>query len=46
MLSDYDPHVVYAESKDKVSLDDEDDSKLIGDKVEKEITNGRSKKKK
>lgn len=46
VLSDYDPHVFYAESKDKVSLDEEDDSDLAGDNNDKGKVNGHSKKKK
>lgn len=48
-LSDYDPHVFYAESKDKISLDEDlEDSELDEiDQVDKEfLKNGRPKKKK
>lgn len=48
-LSDYDPHVFYAESKDKISLDEDlEESDLDEiDKVDKEFPkNGRPKKKK
>jgi hypothetical protein len=46
-LSNYDPYVFYAESKDKLSLDDED-LKLLGEEqVEKEpVGNARNKEKK
>ncbi|WP_198510291.1 hypothetical protein [Bacillus solitudinis] len=43
-LSDYDPYVFYAESKDTLSIDEESES--VADQIDKELHNNGSKKKK